>query len=138
MTRTNDELDALIAEALDADDRELLAEVGDEPGYFSQARGLFRGRLAWVMWLAYVMNIIGGMVAVWAAWQMFQTQDVVMTIRWALLVLVSLNIGLFMKSGLGYQMQTNRLLREIKRLELQIARSRSMDNASARRSVIHE
>ena len=138
MTRTNDELDALIAEALDADDRELLAEVGDEPGYFSQARGLFRGRLAWVMWLAYVMNIIGGMVAVWAAWQMFQTQDVVMTIRWALLVLVSLNIGLFMKHGLGYQMQTNRILREVKRLELQVARSRLSDNAPLPHSDIHE
>ncbi|MEA1943149.1 MAG: DUF6768 family protein [Pseudomonadota bacterium] len=138
MTRSNKDLDALIAEALDADDRELLAEVGDEPGYFSQARGLFRGRLAWVMWLAYVMNIIGGMVAVWAAWQMFQTTDPVMTVRWAVLILVSFGIVLFMKNGLGLQMMTNRTLREIKRLELQIARSRLADNAPLPHSDIHE
>lgn len=138
MTRNDSELDALIAEALDAEDRDLLAEFGREPGYFAQARGLFRGRLAWVMWVAYIVNVVGAAVAVWAAWQMFQTSDPVMTVRWALLVLVSLMIGLFMKNGLGYQMQTNRLLREMKRLELQMARSRSMDNASAPSSDIHE
>lgn len=129
MTRSDSELDALIAEALDADDRALHEAFGREPGYFSQARGLFQGRLAWVMWVAYIANIIGAAVAIWAAWKMFQTDNVVMTIRWALLVLVSLNIGLFMKSSLGNQMMTNRTLREIKRLELQIARGRSMGKA---------
>jgi hypothetical protein len=129
MTRSDSELDALIAEALDADDRALLAEFEDEPGYFSQALSVFRGKLAWVMWVAYITNIVGAGLAIWGAWQMVQTTDPVMTVRWGVLILASLVIGLFMKSSLGNQMMTNRTLREIKRLELQIARARLPEKA---------
>lgn len=125
MTTKTEDLDRLILEALDEDDRDRLAELGEEPGYFSQAMGLFRGKLAWVMWVAYVVNIIGAGLALWAAWQMFQTTDPVMTMRWGVGVLAAINIGLFMKGGLGLQMQNNRILRELKRVELQLARAQA-------------
>jgi hypothetical protein len=125
MSSNDSELDAMIREALDAEDSELLTRFGEEPGYFAQARGLFRGKLAWVMWLAYVVNILAVVVAIWGIWKMFQTTDPVMTIRWAVLILASQSIGLFMKSGLGYQMMTSRVLREVKRLELQILRDKA-------------
>ena len=44
-----DKTERLIEQALSAEDRELLARHG-EPGYFSQAFGLFRGTLGWVVW----------------------------------------------------------------------------------------
>jgi hypothetical protein len=128
MTRSHEDLDRLINEALDADDRAVLGELAEEPGYFAQAMGLFRGKLAWVMWLAYIVNILAVAVAIWGVWKMFQTTDPVMTIRWAVLILASQSIGLFMKSGLGYQMMSNRTLREIKRLELQLARRQARES----------
>ena len=128
MTTKTEDLDRLILEALDEDDRGILAELGEEPGYFSQAMGLFRGKLAWVMWVAYIVNIIGAGLALWAAWKMFQTTDPVMTMRWGIAILVAVNVGLFMKGGLGLQMQNNRILRELKRVELQLARGQARGN----------
>ncbi|MDF1769895.1 DUF6768 family protein [Maricaulis sp.] len=125
MTTKTEDLDRLILEALDEDDRGILAELGEEPGYFAQAFGLFSGKLAWVMWIAYIVNIIGAGLAIWAAWKMFQTTDPVMTMRWGIAILVAVNVGLFMKGGLGLQMQNNRILRELKRVELQLARAQA-------------
>jgi len=128
MTTKTEDLDRLILEALDEDDRGILAELGEEPGYFAQAFGLFRGKLAWVMWIAYIVNIIGAGLAIWAAWKMFQTTDPVMTMRWGIAILVAVNVGLFMKGGLGLQMQNNRILRELKRVELQLARAQARES----------
>lgn len=128
MTTKTEDLDRLILETLDADDRAVLGELAEEPGYFAQAFGLFRGKLAWVMWIAYVVNIIGAGLAIFAAWKMFQTTDPVMTVRWGVGVVVAVSVGLFMKNGLGLQMQHNRILRELKRVELQMARGQARDS----------
>jgi hypothetical protein len=128
MTSKDEELDQLIHDALDADDRELLDRYGEEPGYFAQAFAIFRGKLAWVMWLMYIVNILGAALAGWAIWKMFQTTDPVMTVRWAVLVLAAMNVGLFMKGGMGIQGQINRVLREMKRMELQLLRSQARDD----------
>jgi len=125
MTHRSDELDRMIPDALDAEDREIFGELGEEPGYFAQAIGLFRGKLAWVMWVIYITNIVAAGIAIWGAWNMFQTTDPVLTMRWGVLILVSVFVGLFMKSTLGYQLLSNRVLREIKRLELQLARGQA-------------
>jgi len=125
--KTEHDLDRLITEALAADDQALLDELGEEPGYFQQAMGIFRGKLAWVIWVAYIVNILAAALAGWAIWKLFQTTDPVMTMRWGLLVLASMQVGLFMKGGLGLELQHKRMLREIKRLELQMVRHRSSD-----------
>jgi len=127
MTRSSDDIDRMISEALDAEDRELFGELGEEPGYFAQAMGLFRGKMAWVMWFAYIVNILGGALAIWAGWNMFQTSDPAAVMRWGVLTLVALNIGIFMKGFMGDQMQNNRVLRELKRLELQLARGQARE-----------
>src|SRR5690606_7373420 len=56
-TMTRD-IDRLIEEALAEDERALLAKIGDEPGYFRQARDTFKGPLGWVVWLIYILNIV--------------------------------------------------------------------------------
>ena len=129
MTQKTEDLDRLILEALDEDDRAVLAEIGEEPGYFSQALGLFGGKLGWVMWGMYFVNILGAVVAAWAGWQMFQTSDPAAVMRWGVLVLAALNVGIFMKGGMGVQLQDNRILRELKRVELQLARGQAKGSA---------
>lgn len=125
MTRSSEDLDRLIGEALEAEHREILREFREEPGFFAQAYALFGGKLGWVMWLAYIVNVAGALVAAWAAWMMLQTDDPVMTVRWAVLILAAMSVGLFMKNSIGQQSQTNRVLREVKRLELQILRDKA-------------
>ncbi len=125
MTASDKDLDAMIAEALDAEDREWLERFGTEPGYFAQAFGLFGGRLGWVMWLAYIVNIAAAGLALWAAWQLFNATDTLMAIRWGVATLAAMQVGLFMKGMMGEQLQNNRVIREVKRLELQLVRSQA-------------
>ena len=129
MTGSDKELDAMIAEALDAEDRQLLDQFGQEPGYFSQALGLFGGRLGWVMWLANIVNLIGAGLAIWAGWQIITTTDPLLAIRWGVAALAAMQVGLFMKGFLGQQLLNNRVIREVKRLELQLVRSQARQAA---------
>ncbi|WP_417481028.1 DUF6768 family protein [Maricaulis sp.] len=125
MTGSDKDLDAMIAEALDAEDRQLLEQFGEEPGYFSQAISLFGGRLGWVVWVTYVVNIAAAGLAIWAGWHVVTATDPLMAIRWGVATLAALQVGLFMKGFMGQQLLNNRVIREVKRLELQLVRSQA-------------
>jgi len=128
MSNREDQLDRMIEEALDAEDRDLMKTYGQEEGYFTQALSMFRGKLGWVMWLAYLMNIIGAGVAIWAGWHLFQTTDPVMAIRWGVGALAAFNLGLFFKGVMGTHGETQRMMRELKRIELQIVRGQARES----------
>ena len=122
-TNTTDDLDRMIEEALDAEERELLARIGEEPGYFAQAMGLFGGTLGWVSWVIMIVQgamFIGG---VYAALQFFNAGDALEALRWGLPSTVLLIMAGMLKLTLWPSIQTNRVLRELKRVELQIARA---------------
>lgn len=119
-------IDEMIGQALSDEDRELLARHG-EPGYFAQAFGLFRGPMAWVMWLVYVVGIACFAVAMYALWRMSTTTDVLAAVRWGVAATVLVQSTLLAKGYLGLRMESNRLLREIKRVELQVALARTPD-----------
>ena len=121
-------IDEMIGQALSDEDRELLARHG-EPGYFAQAFGLFRGPMAWVMWLVYVVGIACFAVAMYALWRMSTTTDVLAAVRWGVAATVLVQSTLLAKGYLGLRMESNRLLREIKRVELQVALARTPDGA---------
>ena len=121
-------IDEMIGQALSDEDRELLARHG-EPGYFAQAFGLFRGPMAWVMWLVYVVGIACFAVAMYALWRMSTTTDVLAAVRWGVAATVLVQSTQLAKGYVGLRMESNRLLREIKRVELQVALARTPDGA---------
>lgn len=113
-------IDNLIGQALTEEDRALLTNLG-EPGYVTQALGLFRGPQAWAMWL---INIAGGVaffVGVYAIWQTFGTSDVLVAVKWGVASLVLFQITMLCKILTVNRMESNRLLRELKRVELQVS-----------------
>jgi hypothetical protein len=114
------DLDHMIDEALDAEERALLSSI-EEPGFFAQAFGIFGGRTGWasvVMMIAQAVLFVGG---VWAAWHFFEAVDPVTQLRWGLPAAVALILTTMIKLALLPRMEANRLLRELKRIELQIA-----------------
>lgn len=116
------DVDMLIDEALDAEERELLRSIGEEQGFFTQIFGLFRGRLGWMsmaMIGAQAVTFIGG---VWAAWRFFEAVDALTALRWGLPAAVLLLTSTLIKMTLYPTIHVNRLMRELKRIELQIAR----------------
>jgi hypothetical protein len=116
-------LDEMIDEALDAEERDLLHSIGEEPGFFSQTFGIFRGPAAWVNVLLMVVQGLVFIAGVWAAWNFYQAGDALTAVRWGLPAAVLLLMSLIIKMGLWPTMQANRVIRELKRLELQMART---------------
>ncbi len=128
MTNTTaDDLDRMIDEALDAEERDLLKQIGEEPGYFSQVWGLFGGQLGWVTWLLMIVQTIMFIASVYAAVQFFNATDTLTALHWGLPSVALLLMSAMTKFLLWPSMQTNRVLRELKRVELQIARNRARD-----------
>ena len=117
-------IDDLIKGALSEEDRALLASHG-EPGYLTQAFGLFRGPMASVMWLVYVAAGVSFLFGAYALWQMFGTSDALVAVKWGIASLFLFQLTTLCKSFMGNHMEANRMLRELKRVELQLAMLRS-------------
>lgn len=118
-----DKLDEMIDAALDAEERELLHQIGEEPGYFAQAFGLFGGKLGWVTWIMMVAQILMFAAAIYLAVRFFNAQDTLEALKWGLPSAVLLIQALLIKLTLWPSLQANRIIREVKRLELQFARA---------------
>jgi hypothetical protein len=115
------DLDRMIDEALDRETRELLDRIGDEPGFFAQVLGIFGGRTGWVNALLLVVQGVAFIAGVWAGWHFFQATDPVTQLRWGLPSAVLLILATILKMSLVPRMETNLVIRELKRIELQIA-----------------
>jgi hypothetical protein len=116
-------LDDMIDEALNAEERDLLRSISGEPGFFQQTLGVFVGPTGWVnavMMAAQTFLFLGG---VWAAWHFFQAGDPVTQLRWGFPAAVLLIVATIVKMALLPRMESNRLMRELKRIELQLTRS---------------
>ena len=113
-------IDDLIGQALTEEDRALLASHG-EPGYIAQAFGLFRGPMAWVMWLVNVAAGVAFVTGGYAIWRMSGTTDALLAVKWGVAALFLFQITTLCKSFMGNRMEANRLLRELKRVQLQLS-----------------
>ena len=112
-------LDTLIAEALADEDRQIVAET-EELGYFAASLGLFRGKTAWVNWVIMVVQLALFLVGVWCAVRFFAATDALMALKWGISGAVLLLMASSMKMSLMIPMQVNRVIRELKRVELMI------------------
>lgn len=115
-----DKIDDLIGQALTEEDRALLASHS-EPGYLAQAFGLFRGPMAWVMWLVNIASGVAFLAGVYAIWRMFGTTDPLVAVKWGVASLFLFQVTTMCKTLMGNRMEANRLLRELKRVELQVS-----------------
>lgn len=113
-------IDDLIGRALTEEDRALLQNHA-EPGYLAQAFGLFRGPMAGILWLVNIAGGVAFLVGTYALWRLSGTSDAVVAVRWGVGALVLFQVTTLCKNFLGTRLESNRLLREIKRLELQVA-----------------
>jgi len=117
-------VEQLIDEALDAEERELLRSIGEEPGYFTQIGSLFGGKTGWMNAVLMAAQSVLFVAGVWAAFGFFNAGDALSALRWGLPAVVLLLGSLVMKLAMWPVVHTNRVMRELKRIELQIARSR--------------
>ena len=116
-----DDLDKKIAETLSADDRELMEHFGEQ-GILGQLGGLFHGRLAWLSMVTFVVGLIVFAVGAYAAWQFTVLDNVASMFRWGAVAWAGFMSMIMIKLWSWMRMESNRVIREVKRVELQIAR----------------
>jgi heme/copper-type cytochrome/quinol oxidase subunit 4 len=115
------EQDKAIRDALALDEAELLRQF-DEPSISDQVLATFRGRKRWLIVFSFVIGLVVVALAVVCAWQFFHADSTRDMIAWACGVGLAVSSTGLLK--LWYFMEMNKyvMIREIKRLELQIAR----------------
>jgi hypothetical protein len=123
------DVDNLIEEALGREESEILKQIGEEPGFFGMAFGLFSGRLGWVNILLMVVQGVTFLAGAYAAWMFFEAGDAVSQLRWGLPSAVLLILSTMIKIGMWPNIHADRLMRELKRIELQLARARQGETA---------
>lgn len=123
-------IDDLIGQALTEEDRALLASHG-EPGYLSQAFGIFRGPMAWIMWVVNIAAGIAFLAGLYAVWHMFGASDALAAVKWGVGSLFLFQVTTLCKTLMGNHMEANRMLRELKRIELQVSLLRDRSNSAS-------
>jgi hypothetical protein len=113
-------IDDLIGRALSEEDRALLASHA-EPGYINQAFGIFRGPMGWVMWVVNIAAGVAFVAGVYAVWHMFAAPEALAAVKWGVASLLLFQVTTMCKTFMGSHMEANRMLRELKRLELQVS-----------------
>jgi len=115
-------LDQAIREALSAEDAEFLSRFEKEQPLHEQVFGTFSGPLGGLNLLAalFTFAIFGAFC--YCAWQFFQANEMRDLVFWsASALLAAIAVGM-LKIYFWMEVQKNQVLREVKRLELQVAR----------------
>lgn len=114
------EIDARIRSALDEDDRAFLDSL-DDRGLFRQLGDSLGGPLGGWAKLVFAVTFVLSLVMFYAVWQLFHAAELRETILWATAtVLLMTGIG-FLKHWMFSRMNMLSVLREVKRLQVQVA-----------------
>lgn len=119
-----EELDQLMHDSFSEEDRELVRKFSQDPSVFEMIGDSYRGRNRWLSLYAtfLILLFFGG--AIWCGFRFADanaetTKEIV---GWAVgMVLCVVTLGM-LKLWFWLEMQRNAVVREIKRLELAIAR----------------
>lgn len=114
-------LDRLIEESLSSEERAFFDAHG-ELSIAGQFGELFRGRLGWVNAVSALGQIAMFAGALYAAQRFLVAADAEAMLRWGLLLAILIIAMSVVKLMHWTQVQANRVIREIKRVELLAAR----------------
>ncbi len=114
-----DKLDKLIEDAMKGEDRVLLEDT-KELGYFALGLQQFRGKLGWVTWMIMIMQSVLFLAGIWCFYEMYVTSEVLLAIKWGVVAATLLLTAINLKLSIWPQMQADRVLRELKRVELML------------------
>ena len=89
-----------------------------EPNLAEEVITVFRGRHRWMHAVIVLVTLVLMAVAVWASSRFYYAEVVREQLLWGGLALVALLMISFMKVWFWLEMHTNRILREVKRVEL--------------------
>lgn len=115
-----EDIDKLIKETLTEEEAKFYDEL-EEQNVFQMLGGLFEGKNKWIMYLMNFMTLVFFGLFIYCIIQFFQAEETKELIKWATGTLIFL-IGVSMLKIFAWmQMDKKALIREIKRLEIQVS-----------------
>ena len=115
-----DKLDRMIEQALAEEDRAILEET-QELGFFTQFTRQLAGPNAWVNWLVTFAIFPYVALAFWAGWKAYIATEALYAVKWGLLATVAIMAIGMLKLYLFQKMEADRIIRQLKRVELMLA-----------------
>ena len=115
------DIDDAIRAGLDADDRAFLASLDDERGLFRQLGDSLGGPLGGWAKVVFAMTFVMGIVLLVSVWQLLTADTTRDQILWATAAMALVMSTGFLKDWLFSRMNMFTLLREVKRLQVQVA-----------------
>mgnify|MGYP006893486912 CR=1 FL=1 len=120
MKNNMEEIDKLIKETLTQDEAKFYDEL-DEQNLFEMVGGLFNTKLKWLMIAMNIVQAASFILFIYCLVQFFGTDETNKLIKWGAGGFLFLLMSSMLKLFSWMQMDKNGLLREIKRLELQVS-----------------
>lgn len=119
MKNKMEEIDQLIKDTLSKEEAAFYDSL-EEQNLFDMVFGLFKGKNAWFLIITNIMTILFLGLFVYCCIQFFNVESAEELIKWGFGTLVSLLSVCMLKIYAWMQMDKNAILREMKRLELQV------------------
>ncbi|WP_452599417.1 DUF6768 family protein [Pontimicrobium sp. MEBiC01747] len=120
MKNDTEVIDALIKETLTQEEAKFYEDL-DEQGVFQMIWGLFKGKNKWIMLLMNIVTVVFFILFIYCIVQFFNAEETKELIKWSTGTIIFLLGVSMLKVFAWMQMDKNALLREIKRLELQVS-----------------
>ena len=115
------DIDDAIRAGLDAVDRAFLASLDDERGLFRQLGDSLGGPLGGWAKVVFAMTFVMGIVLLVSVWQLLTADTTRDQILWATAAMALVMSTGFLKDWLFSRMNMFTVLREVKRLQVQVA-----------------
>ena len=90
-------------------------------GWFQLGLAQFSGKLGWVTWVIMVSQTALFIIGAWCAVRFFGTTEVLDAVKWGISGAVLWIFAINLKLSIMPQMQADRVIRELRRMELLLA-----------------
>ncbi|MFT6855041.1 MAG: hypothetical protein ACJA0X_001014 [Cyclobacteriaceae bacterium] len=120
MKKGNEKIDELIKEALSEEEAEYYNQL-EQQNFFQQYGDLFKGKFGWMTGVATLFIFAFIALIIFALVQFLETESMKDMMLYSLIMVVSFISISMLKIWHYMQMDKNAILREVKRLELQVA-----------------
>jgi uncharacterized membrane protein len=115
------DLDQAIRQSLSAEDAALLDRLGADQALHRQVLATFEGRFRWLNVAGWIAGFVMFGVASILAWRFVQAEEVGDMLRWGAGAALAFAVLALIKVWFWLELQKNAIVRELKRLEVQMA-----------------
>ena len=118
--KNKEQIDDLIKETLSAEEAKFYEEL-EEQNLISKMGEVYKGKMGWLAVIMNIVHVIAFVLFVFCIVEFLNTQETNELIKWAASGFLCMIVMGMLKLYVWMQMDKNDILRQVKRLELQIA-----------------